>query len=186
MFRTPHRALGRLSLTASHLRRRALASASFSEHEVEQLKKFASTFRCDAIPINKMDIVFSRSSGAGGQNVNKVATKVDMRFVVSKAEWLPLHVRGSLAKRCANRVNKKGELVVTSERYRTQAQNMSDCVEKLHRDIIASTTEIIPLEPDEEKEKRINELKHFEFERNARSKQYHSKKKSERRSDRDY
>ena len=60
----------------------------------------------------------SRSSGAGGQNVNKLSTKVEVRFVVSDADWLPHDVRLRLARHQSGRINSRGELVVTAQEFR--------------------------------------------------------------------
>ena len=65
-------------------------------------------------------VKFVRSSGPGGQNVNKVSTKADLRFNVIDADWMPEEVRIALLDAEANRVNAKGELVVQSDRTRTQ------------------------------------------------------------------
>jgi len=78
-----------------------------------------------------MEISFARSSGAGGQNVNKLNTKVELRFKLSEATWIPAEVRGRIRENFGNRLNKDGYFVVTSQEYRTQAQNRKDAVGKL-------------------------------------------------------
>lgn len=83
------------------------------------------------IPETDFEISFVRSSGAGGQNVNKVNTKVEIRFRVLDAKWIPLEVRERLIQNEANRVNKEGYMSLTSQEYRTQTQNRKDVFEKL-------------------------------------------------------
>lgn len=83
------------------------------------------------IPEDKLDISFVRSSGAGGQNVNKVNTKVELRFLLDDARWIPAEVRSRIKQNEAGRINKEGYLTVTSQEYRTQAQNRKDAVRKL-------------------------------------------------------
>jgi hypothetical protein len=83
------------------------------------------------IPEDKLDLSFVRSSGAGGQNVNKVSTKVEMRLHVMDAEWIPLEVRQRLQDQQANRINKEGVLSLNSQEYRTQVQNRKAVLSKL-------------------------------------------------------
>ncbi|CAM9610055.1 unnamed protein product, partial [Choristocarpus tenellus] len=72
-----------------------------------------------------------RSSGSGGQNVNKLSTKVEIRFSVPDADWLEDDVKERLMEQQSGRVNKNGELVVTSQEHRTQRQNRLTAVQKL-------------------------------------------------------
>ncbi len=83
------------------------------------------------IPEDKLDFNFVRSSGAGGQNVNKVNTKVDMRFLVREADWIPEEVRERLQQQQATRINKEGYLAIQAQEYRTQAQNRKAAIGKL-------------------------------------------------------
>jgi len=91
------------------------------------------------IPRQRLEIRFSRSGGPGGQNVNKVETKVEIRFVLAAADWLPERVRVRLAELYPRRLTGDGELVVVSSRYRTQSRNVEDCLEKLRALIVAAS-----------------------------------------------
>ncbi|HKD99613.1 MAG TPA: alternative ribosome rescue aminoacyl-tRNA hydrolase ArfB [Planctomycetota bacterium] len=83
------------------------------------------------IPRDGVEIRFARSGGPGGQNVNKVATKAEVRFVVAAATWLAPEVARRIAQLERGRINARGELIVSSSRTRSQAQNLADCFEKL-------------------------------------------------------
>lgn len=83
------------------------------------------------IPREKLQISFSRSSGPGGQNVNKVATRVEVRFHLASADWIASSTRARLATLHPRRLNREGEFIVVSSRFRSQARNLEDCIEKL-------------------------------------------------------
>lgn len=93
-----------------------------------------------AIPRSELRLSFVRSSGPGGQNVNKVNSKVELRWNATKSRALSDDVRERLLSRFARRVNRRGELVLTSQRYRDQLRNIDDCLEKLRELVLAVAT----------------------------------------------
>jgi ribosome-associated protein len=82
------------------------------------------------IPDTELGFRYSRSSGPGGQNVNKVATKVTLLFAVADSAALGEHQRALVAERLANRIAKDGVLHLSSERHRTRSANQRDAVER--------------------------------------------------------
>nr|GMD99939.1 peptidyl-tRNA hydrolase ICT1, mitochondrial [Ipomoea batatas] len=100
------------------------------------------------ITIDHVTLNFARSSGPGGQNVNKVNTKVDMRFNVQNAHWLSERVRERIIQMEKNRINKDGELVISSTKTRTQKGNIEDALSKLQAIIDAAS--YVPPPPSEE------------------------------------
>ena len=82
------------------------------------------------IPLAEFEITFVRSSGPGGQNVNKVNSKAVLRWAV-RSSRLPEAVRQRFLQKYAHRLTTEGELLVTSQRYRDAPRNSQDCLEKL-------------------------------------------------------
>ena len=75
------------------------------------------------IPIKELELTYTKSSAPGGQNVNKVATKVEARFKLEKATWLNNDTKTILEEKWKNQLTKDGYFVVTSERTRSQQLN---------------------------------------------------------------
>jgi len=84
-----------------------------------------------SIEDNEIHEDFIRSSGPGGQNVNKVATAVQLRFDVRNSPSLPENVRERLISIAGKRITKDGVLVIKAARFRTQEQNRRDAIERL-------------------------------------------------------
>ncbi len=75
------------------------------------------------IPANEIKVSFARSSGAGGQNVNKTSTKATVHWSVDHSHILTPEEKARVRSKLANRISNYGEIVITSEEERSQPQN---------------------------------------------------------------
>ncbi|XP_018008815.1 peptidyl-tRNA hydrolase ICT1, mitochondrial [Hyalella azteca] len=99
------------------------------------------------IPLDEVDISYMRSSGPGGQHVNKVNTKVDVRFLLKDAKWLPESMKENIMKKHSHMVTPSGYIIVRSDKTRTQQLNLADALDKLRAQLY-STVERPPVRPD--------------------------------------
>jgi ribosome-associated protein len=113
----------RKSLSASRIVERASSMSPLSNE--------ICVTRSVRIPRSELSFQFSRSGGPGGQNVNKLNTRVQMRWNVDSTGSVSDAVRERLLARARRRINSEGELIITSQRFRDQAKNIDDCIEKL-------------------------------------------------------
>jgi ribosome-associated protein len=84
-----------------------------------------------ALPLGELRFAFARSSGPGGQNVNKVESKAVLRWDVSASRALAPAVLARFRARFARRINDEGVLVLASQRHRARERNVADCLAKL-------------------------------------------------------
>jgi ribosome-associated protein len=116
---------------------------------------------------------FARSSGPGGQNVNKVATKATLRWSVAESPGVESGVRERFMETYASRLTVEGVLVLSSQRYRHQSRNVDDCVDRL-RAMLASVAE-------PPKVRRRRRRSRSSIEARLRDKRQTSERKAERR-----
>lgn len=96
------------------------------------------------IPENELEFSYARSSGPGGQNVNKVNSKVVLRWNAEQSEALPLGARVRFFGKFASRLTTDGAIVVASDRFRDQPRNREDCLEKLKAMILEIAKPPVP------------------------------------------
>ncbi len=80
---------------------------------------------------SEIDIDFVRSSGPGGQNVNKVATAAQLRFNLGKSTAIPPEVRQRLIRLAGKKMTSNMELIITARRFRVQERNRRDAIDRL-------------------------------------------------------
>ena len=83
------------------------------------------------IPGDELSVTAVRSSGPGGQNVNKVSSKIELRFDLANTTALNPGVKARLAESCKGRLDADGRIIITSETTRNRIRNLTDARNKL-------------------------------------------------------
>uniref|UniRef100_A0A8C6JHH7 Large ribosomal subunit protein mL62 n=1 Tax=Melopsittacus undulatus TaxID=13146 RepID=A0A8C6JHH7_MELUD len=179
------RALCRPPLLAARFSQRAGTGTEYrSAYSLDKLyppRQDGDSAHCCASLPGRLTVTYCRSSGPGGQNVNKVNTKAEVRFHLASADWIPEAVRQKMASMYGNRISRAGELIVSSEESRYQMRNLAICLEKI-RTMVTEATEKPKVVSKETTQKLIERVEKMNRER-LRQKKIHSNIKQSRKAD---
>lgn len=90
-----------------------------------------------SIPQDELQFTYARSSGKGGQNVNKVNSKAVLKWNLSSSRAVPPGVKARFIERFGSRLNSEGDIVIMSDEHRDQGRNVSECISRL-KDMLKS------------------------------------------------
>ena len=125
------------------------------------------------IALSEFEFSYVRSSGPGGQNVNKVNSKAVLRWNIFQNDTLPLEVKIRLQSQQGSKITKEGELLISSDIYRDQIRNRDECLKKL-REIVAQAA----VKP---KARKKTKQSYSSTQRDKKQKSQHSEKKQNRK-----
>jgi len=123
--------------------------------------------------MRELKFTFARSSGPGGQNVNKVNSKAFLKWAIEGSQAVSNPIKQRFRKKYSNRLTKRGEVVIQSDRFRDQGRNVSDCLEKLKKMLLN-----IASPPKKRKKTKPTRASR---EKRLKQKRHHSEKKRNRR-----
>lgn len=122
------------------------------------------------VPLSEIEISYARSSGPGGQNVNKVNSKATLRWNVLTSPSITETLRTRLLSKLASRLTVEGEVVISGDRFRDQSRNRDDCFEKLR--ITLADAAAIPkvrkrTKPTKSSQRRVKEGKKMQSQKKS-------------------
>ena len=126
-----------------------------------------------AIRLSEVEFQYARSSGPGGQNVNKVNSQAQLAWDLTKTESLPSDVLRRLKRQEANRITTEGVLRINSQKFRDQERNRKDCLNRLREMIVRAA------EPPKKRKK--TQTPRWVKEKRLREKRQNSERKQSRR-----
>ncbi|KAJ6553552.1 RF-1 domain-containing protein [Mycena vulgaris] len=154
-----------------------------SPEETALARAWVAKFRAVPIPKAAVEFSFSRSSGPGGQNVNKVNTKATLRCRIDE-DWVPLWASAQL-KRSPHYVSSSQSIQITSTVHRSQSQNVDECLSKFHAVLVEAASSELKNEPSEAQRRRVEGLMKAASARRRSEKAHRSKVKAGRKGARD-
>ncbi|KAF2794995.1 hypothetical protein K505DRAFT_302982 [Melanomma pulvis-pyrius CBS 109.77] len=152
-----------------------------SDEELQAARKWLNDLHAETIPKSIGEMSFSRSSGPGGQNVNKVNSKATLQVPLEGLlKYIPtaLHSEIRTSRYIAPRSN---NIIIQADDSRKQVDNAHSCYARLHQMVVEAGRNAVPGETSAEQSKRVKNLQKTENEYRLKSKKQHSAKKSSRR-----
>lgn len=166
-------------------RREKTTTVGFSDKEIDNSKKWLENFKHDDIPKNLFEISYSRSSGPGGQNVNKTSSKATVKMDSDKwlnprfCYWIPPPILSQIKVKRIKYETKSGALLIQSDSTRNSKLNFDDCFKKfldsIKKNVYFEEINIEDQKKLEEKKKENNEKRLFEKKKQSDKKKTRSK-----------
>ncbi|KAK8197025.1 uncharacterized protein BKA78DRAFT_245960 [Phyllosticta capitalensis] len=173
-------------LVASPLRRsfatrRSDPHGTASEEDIKAARQWLDHLNPETIPRTMCDVSFSRSSGPGGQNVNKVSSKATVRVPLGPLFKILPPLFHQEIRSCRYFAPNSDSLILQSDEARKQNENVHACFRKLHELLVDVGKKIVPGETSAEQKERVKNLEKAANERRIKSKKLQSSKKSARK-----
>ncbi|KAJ7352262.1 RF-1 domain-containing protein [Mycena albidolilacea] len=150
-----------------------------SAQDTALARAWIEQWRTSEIPKSLVEFSFSRSSGPGGQNVNKVNTKATLWCRIDQS-WIPLWAKPAL-KQSPYYVSSSQSIQISSATFRSQSQNIDECLAKLRALIVQASSSALKNEPSEEQRKHVEALHKAATARRLADKSHRSKIKAARK-----
>ncbi|KAI9886637.1 MAG: hypothetical protein M1823_001551 [Watsoniomyces obsoletus] len=151
------------------------------EDSLRAAKEWLTTFDISSIPKNSFTLTFSRASGPGGQNVNKVNSKVTLRMPMDRLlPLVPPALHGTI-RDSRFYAAKSNSIVLQADQARHQQDNIEICVRKLYEMLVDAGRTVIPGSTSAEQKERVKKLQATSKERRLQSKKVQGNKKAGRR-----
>ncbi|OAG02659.1 uncharacterized protein CC84DRAFT_1166491 [Paraphaeosphaeria sporulosa] len=157
------------------------STSDASPEELQAARRWLAQLHAETIPKSIGELSFSRSSGPGGQNVNKVNSKATLKMPLNALlDHVPsvLHHEIRASRYVAER---SSAIVIQADDSRKQNDNAHSCYKRLYEAIVEAGHAAIPGETSAEQAKRVKDLQKSDNERRIKTKKQHSAKKSSRR-----
>lgn len=151
------------------------------EAELEAARAWLSKLDPDTIPKEICEVTFSRSSGPGGQNVNKVSSKATLRVSMSQLLQRIPRIMHAPIQSSRYHAAKSDAVVIQADDSRKQSDNVKECYKKLQDMIVQAGREAVPNETGAGQMERVEKLEKAEAAKRRKMKEFQSKKKTARR-----